>query len=161
MNFTLGVTGHRPNGLPGGYDETHPFYTWLRNEIRNKISQLKPSEIITGMALGVDQIVAEIAIELNIPFVAAVPFEGQESKWPQSSKEKYDQLLRKAEEVVIVSEDGYAAWKMQKRNEWIVDNSDAILGIWSGLKGGTGNCLEYAEKKNKTIHRINPNYWDK
>ncbi|MNP85294.1 hypothetical protein D3C76_1849670 [compost metagenome] len=45
---------------------------------------------------------------------------------------------------------------MQKRNEWMVDNSKFIISVWDGTKGGTGNCVKYAENKNKHISNINP-----
>jgi uncharacterized phage-like protein YoqJ len=36
---------------------------------------------------------------------------------------------------------------MQKRNEYIVDNSSLLLSLWDGTSGGTKNCLDYAKKK--------------
>ena len=37
-----------------------------------------------------------------------------------------------------------------------VDNCDKIIGIWDGSKGGTGNCIKYAESVGKDIYYINP-----
>jgi len=66
-------------------------------------------------------------------------------------------LLSKAAEIKIVCEGEYAAWKMQVRNCWMVDNSDEIIGIFNGYPGGgTYNCIQYAKSKNKIIHLINP-----
>ncbi|PAD70641.1 hypothetical protein CHH83_02225 [Bacillus sp. 7586-K] len=45
---------------------------------------------------------------------------------------------------------------MQKRNEWMVDNSDYVIAVWDGTKGGTGNCVKYAQKQNKYITTIKP-----
>jgi len=45
---------------------------------------------------------------------------------------------------------------MQKRNQFMVDNSRVIIAYWDGSKGGTKNCLDYALLKNKTIYQINP-----
>jgi uncharacterized phage-like protein YoqJ len=70
------------------------------------------------MALGVDQDFAEICIQLGIPFTAAVPHLGQEVLWPEESQNKYRGLLGQAAQIVIVSPGGYAAWKLQKRNEY-------------------------------------------
>ena len=60
-------------------------------------------------------------------------------------------------EVVFVSEPGYAAWKMQVRNKWMVDNSDLVLALWNGTDGGTANCVRYAEKVGKPI----TNLWER
>jgi uncharacterized phage-like protein YoqJ len=45
---------------------------------------------------------------------------------------------------------------MQKRNEYMVDNSDIVIAVWDGSKGGTYNCVKYAEKLGKKIIVINP-----
>lgn len=114
------------------------------------------------MALGTDQWAAWAAMELNIPFIAAVPFEGQESKWPKESQQKFKILLDSAAEVVIVSPGGYAPEKMHLRDRWMVDNSDQLLGVWNGQEyGGTFGTIRYAQKQiNKgrefKIHIIKP-----
>jgi uncharacterized phage-like protein YoqJ len=108
------------------------------------------------MALGVDQWAAHIAYKLGIPFLAAIPFEGQEKAWPKQSQLTFHLLLKMAKEKVIVSEGGYSAYKMQVRNEWMVDRCDKLIAIWDGTPGGTGNCVQYANSKNKEIIFINP-----
>lgn len=45
---------------------------------------------------------------------------------------------------------------MQKRNEYMTDNSDIVIAVWDGSKGGTANCVRYAKKLNKEIIVINP-----
>ena len=108
------------------------------------------------MALGFDTYLAQISYKLGIPFIAAIPFIGQESIWPYPSKELYKDLLSKAFEVVVVSEGGYSPQKMQVRNEFMVNRSDKVLACWDGSNGGTGNCVKYAESIGKEIIRIDP-----
>jgi uncharacterized phage-like protein YoqJ len=154
---TLGITGHRPKSLGLPYDIHDPAYNLLGSAIVSRIEELKPDSIITGMALGVDQLVATIAVELNIPFVAAVPFQGQENIWPAKSQQFYLDLLTKAQKVVTVSEGGYSAAKLYKRNEYIVDNSDVLLAVWNGqLSGGTYAAMQYAIAKKKRIMIVDP-----
>lgn len=136
----LGITGHRPAKLYGKLEA-------VEVAIAVKLAELKPSRLITGMALGVDQIAAEKCIGLGIPFVAAVPFAGQESKWPERAQADYRRLLAHAAEVVIVSRGGYSFDKMHKRNRWIVDHCDRLLSVWNGTLGGTYNCVMYAMKR--------------
>lgn len=152
----VAFTGHRPNKLPGGYDIRSPKYDPLKNEMRRILTEIKPEKAISGMALGVDTIAAHICVELGIPFIAAIPFEGQEKAWPQASQADYRFLITLAKERVVVCEGGYAAWKMQKRNEWMCDNCDKLIAVWDGSSGGTGNCVGYAEKIGKEIIRIHP-----
>jgi uncharacterized phage-like protein YoqJ len=155
----VGITGHRPTGI-GGFSIPNPIYNRVKQQITESFIESKPDKIITGMALGTDTLAANIAIELGIPFIAAVPFKEQPSRWPFSSKQIYEKLLEKAERVVIIGELATNNFNelMQLRNKWIVDNSDRLLAVWSGeFKGGTFNCVTYAQsKKNYPIYIIRP-----
>lgn len=144
----LSATGHRPDKL-GGYDAKTE--NALRLLAHRKLVELRPDEVITGMALGWDQSVASAAMLAGIPFVAAIPFETQERKWPAHAQKVYREILAAASRVEIVSTGGYANWKYQKRNAWMVDNSDSILALWNGTAGGTANCVGYAGTKHKPI----------
>jgi uncharacterized phage-like protein YoqJ len=143
-------TGHRPNKV-GGYSEdaTGNLVIIARNWLKRNVDHR--DEVITGMAQGWDQALGWAAYDLGIPFIAAVPFAGQESAWPSVSQGYYNDLLKLASQVHIVSEGGYAPWKMQVRNEWMVDRCDTVLALWDGSSGGTGNCIKYAEKVGKPI----------
>lgn len=154
----LAWTGHRPDEI-GGY-EPNPTKDRVEEHIIDLLKFLKPEKCIVGMALGVDQMVAEACIKLGIPFIAAIPFKGQESVWPEAAQNKYRDLLSKAAEVVVVCEGPYAPWKMQKRNEWMVDHGDALGAVWNGSDGGTANCYKYAEKVEKTIYLIDPSKFE-
>lgn len=151
----LAVTGHRPNKI-GGYNLNSPLRTVVRQEMEQFLLEHKPELGISGMALGVDQDFAKLCIKHSIPFVAAIPFEGQESRWPKESQDEYNEILEHAKEIAFIAPKGYAAYKMQKRNRWMVDRSTDVLAIWDGTTGGTANCVAYAEAINKPIHRINP-----
>lgn len=151
----VAFTGHRPDKL-GGFKLPNPTYIKVCRQIESTLKELKPEKVISGMALGVDQWAAFIAHKLNIPFLAAVPFINQECKWPTSSQETYHKLIKLAEETIIVSDGEYSAKKMQTRNEWMVDRCDQLIAVWDGSAGGTGNCVNYAKSKNKSIIYIDP-----
>lgn len=153
--MTVAFTGHRPDKL-GGYLVPNKIYNFVCSRIKETLIELRPSKIITGMALGVDQWAANIAIELSIPFIAAVPFDGQERAWPDHSQEFYHSLLKNAEEKIVISKGSYAAYKMQVRNKWMVDHCDILVAVWDGSNGGTKNCVNYAESIGKKIVFINP-----
>lgn len=141
-------TGHRPDKLGG--------YGWepearLRCLAISWLEVAKPERVISGMALGWDQALASAAHISGIPFTAAVPFLGQEKMWPAESQKRFQTLLEKAEKVEIVCSGGYSPAKMQKRNEWMVDNCTHVLALWNGTTGGTANCVKYAQKQEKPI----------
>jgi uncharacterized phage-like protein YoqJ len=151
----VAFTGHRPDKL-GGYKLPNPTYLHVCQQIDKTLKELKPEKVISGMALGVDQWAAHIAYKLGIPFLAAVPFEGQEKAWPKQSQFTYHLLMKMASEKVIVNPGGYSADKMRARNEWMVRHCDKLIAIWDGTPGGTGNCVRYAQSVNKEIIFINP-----
>lgn len=139
----LGVTGHRTF--------TVPFH------VPDTIMQLvRSAEVVyTGMALGFDKYIAEVCYENGIPFVACVPFEGQEAMWHEVDKWRYRILLDAAQKVVYVCVGGYANWKYLKRNEYIVDNTDMMLAYWDGKPvGGTYHCVSYAKTHNKRLINV-------
>lgn len=155
----LSFSGHRPDKLPDketGYKLPNPTYNFLCQATEKILLELKPEKCISGMALGFDSFAAFVCIKLGIPFIAAIPFVGQESVWPDSSQKTYRKLLSKASEQVIVSEGGYSNKKLQIRNEWMMDNSDMVVACWNGSNGGTKNCLDYAKSIDKKIYRIDP-----
>ena len=147
----IAATGHRPNKL-GGYGDA--VFDRLTKVAEDYLDKADPDKIITGMALGWDMAWATAGIRLGYPVIAAVPFEGQESMWPKASQEIYFRLLSQCEDVIFVNPPNYAAWKMQTRNEWMVDNATRIAALWDGSKGGTGNCIAYANKQNKPIDNL-------
>jgi uncharacterized phage-like protein YoqJ len=150
----VAFTGHRPNKL-GGYKLPNPTYNFICQQIEAELLKLKPTSAISGMALGIDQWAAFICYKLKIPFVAAVPFKGQEQAWTTASQKTYHQLLKKANEQVIVCEGSYSAQKMQMRNQWMVDRCDILMAAFDGTNGGTANCINYAKSINKKIIYIN------
>lgn len=146
------VTGHRPDKL-GGYDdkavkklEKFCFY-YLE-------MQDKDLTIITGMAQGFDQAIADACYKLRIRYIAAIPCLGQEKMWPKKAQERYNSILELADEVHYVSKDPYRYNSMMNRNRWMVDNSDFVLALWNGTLGGTKNCVDYAGLKNKQVLNI-------
>lgn len=141
-------TGHRPNKL-GGY--ANAVTQRLINIAQQQLLILRPEIVISGMALGWDQALAEAAWKMKIPFHAYIPFEGQEKMWPKQSKDDFNLLRQSAERVVICCEGGYASWKMQRRNEMMVDAADQVLALFDGSISGTWNCIKYAEQKSKPI----------
>jgi uncharacterized phage-like protein YoqJ len=166
--MNLMVTGHRsivPMGHVGPkYPEHSPIVRAhhaklievITNFVRSWGMLHSNSEFISGMAIGADQLFAQAVLEAGGRFVCAIPFQGQDSNWPESSRAHYRQLIQAAFKVVHVCEPGYAAWKMQRRNEWMVDNSASVLAVWNGTqKGGTWNCIQYAQSKQKPIYWLN------
>jgi uncharacterized phage-like protein YoqJ len=147
--LSLAVTGPRPSKL-GGYSRITPVRVALRDNYAHILRELKPDQAISGMALGVDQDFAEVVLTFGIPLIAAVPFPGQEVPWPLESRQRYHDILKRAFEVRVISEEYYPQ-AMQRRNIWMVDQCTHLLTVWDGSPGGTKNCIDYAKKVKKPM----------
>lgn len=142
-------TGHRLELI--GYEN----YNKLVDYIVSILPTYNATKIISGMALGFDQALAEAAIQLNIPFLAAVPFKGQEFVWPEEAKIKYNNILNRASEVIVVCEGGFETKKYFIRDQYLVNNADYVIALYNGQKnGGTAATVKYAKKQNKQISNI-------
>ena len=104
-------TGHRPMKLPFGADESHPkcnqLKIILRAEIECLITEHRVCRFITGMALGIDQICAEIVLDLKkkypqIMLECAIPYEGQAIQWSVEQRERYFGILEKCDEETML-----------------------------------------------------------
>lgn len=152
----LSGTGHRPDKLNREYDLEGPYCSHITREMQKYFKLLQPSKIISGMALGYDQLLALFSIEQGIPVLAAVPCDNQEKLWPKKSQDRYHQILKhKLVTTYVVCPGPYNAGVMNVRNEWMCDHSNLLLACWDGTSGGTANCIKYARKIGMDIVYIN------
>lgn len=155
-------TGHRPqklelNGLDGFSDKVHDTLVKFLKEI---LSEYPVKCVISGMALGFDQALAEAALQLNISVVAALPCFDQDSLWPVRQQARYKRLIKQCKKVIYVSSKRYDKYCLQRRNKWMVNKLGKVgllLAFYNGSKGGTHNCIKYATNRKKKI----VNVWDK
>lgn len=141
-------------GCTGNRNLKHPIPI-IKAAIKEKLFQAEADAVITGMALGFDMLVAEVCIENNIPFVAAIPCRGQTRLWPKNEVERYRKLIEKSYKHTIVSPGEFQTWKLFERNKWIVNRADIVIAYWDGApKGGTHHCYKYAQEKNKLKENI-------
>lgn len=156
----LSVTGHRPDKL-GGYRIPNPVYNEVIQRLDIALMTLRPDKVITGMALGVDQWVAELCVKNDLPFIAAIPFQNFSTPWPDFSRAHYEYLLSKAERVHLCSTNTtYSPDLLFVRNQWMVDNSDELLAVRrpdlvESRTGGTIGTMDYARRRRRTIHVVN------
>lgn len=146
----VSITGHRPNKL-GGYKVPNLLYNSVINGLNQAFDILNPDFVISGMALGVDQWAAELCVKRGIKFIAAIPFQGQESQWPSHAQVRYEQLVKKSHAAYIITPGPYAAHKMHLRNQWMVNSCDVLAAVWDGTPGGTASCIEFAQARKKKI----------
>ncbi|MBR4072553.1 MAG: DUF1273 family protein, partial [Clostridia bacterium] len=154
-------TGYRPGKFPFSLDRNNKDYIKFENKLVDAVFSL-PAEncftFYTGGAIGFDIIAAEIVLMLKeapklnagIELICAVPFIDQAANYDNMWKKRYENILSKADEVVLIS-DKYYPGCYQKRNEFMVDNSDFVVTWYDGKSGGTRNTVRYAAKKGRRI----------
>lgn len=159
---TVCFTGHRPQTLKFLWNEECEMCKNLKMQIKNTITELIEKEnaihFISGMALGVDMICAEIVLELKktypqITLECAIPCETQAAKWTENYRDRYfNTIIASDKETMLQTH--YTVDCMMKRNKYMVDKSDIVVAVWNGSKGGTANTVNYAKQSGKTIKQI-------
>ena len=159
--YTCCFTGHRPSKISWKYHGRIGLW-WLKLKIKYEIKKaIKQGYkyFISGMALGFDIYCAEIVINLRnkfnkIELECAIPCINQTEKWTLKDQVKYKLILSKADKISYVSNKSYFNGCMQKRNKYMVDNSDLMIVLFNGKNGGTYQTIQYAKNKNLKIKFI-------
>lgn len=161
---TACFTGHRPQSITYLWDEDSVQSLNLRKRIRSAVIYLIETydvrHFISGMAIGVDMIAAEVILEVknqysDITLECAIPCEVQPLKWSDKYKSRYYRILELADTKTVM-QTSYTADCMHKRNCYMVDKSDFVIAVWNGSPSGTGKTVLYAKERNKRIIKINP-----
>jgi uncharacterized phage-like protein YoqJ len=142
----IAFTGHRPDKI-GGYDlaADQLRVAFARRVLRGLQARYAPECFITGMAQGWDIAVAEACRQIELPYIAAVPFPEQTETWPRAARRRWDRLCAAAAEVHVL-EPSFSIAGLHRRNEWMVNRAGLLVALWDGSSGGTAACMRYAAK---------------
>ena len=104
-------TGHRPQSLPFGFNETDSRCIALKRALHDQIINLIETNgvthFISGMAIGVDMFAAEIVLGLkaiypNITLECAFPCETQAAKWSENLRDRYFDIASKCDKETLI-----------------------------------------------------------
>ena len=154
-------TGHRPQKLPWKYDENDIRCIEFKTKLSAVISAVYESGIthfICGMALGCDMYCAEAVIALKrehpeITLEAAVPYDGQETRWAKDLQQRYREILMRCDSITLI-QDTYTPGCMMRRNRYMVDSAKVLIACYNGESGGTWNTIEYAMRLDKEVIQL-------
>lgn len=156
-------TGHRPSKLKGYDPKDNKELLWeIYKVVEDHIINKGVTTFISGMALGIDMWSARMVLRAKrmgypeLKLICAIPCKNHSSKWNAQSQKEWQRIVEQADEVFYVSEEEYSPRLMQRRNIWMVDESDYVIAVWDGSNGGTGNCVKYAKEESKQITLIQP-----
>jgi len=167
--LSICVTGHRPDKL-GGYDAANPLRRAIREEFKERLLCLVGAhlleagsaecEVYCGMAQGFDQDAACACIQADVPFVACVPFAGQELVWTPEAQRDYRLILSRAKRVEVLAQKPAtrtaAVSLLYVRNHFMIESCDVVVACWNGTFGGTYETVKYAQRLGKPLHVIDP-----
>ena len=155
---TCCFTGHRPDKLPWGEDESDPRCQRLKRSIAQAVEDAYVAGIrhfITGMARGCDFYFAEAVLELrrrkgDVSLEAAVPCPAQADAWAPDQRERYKRLVEACDFETLVSAK-YTPYCMQRRDRYMVDHSSLLIAAFDGTPGGTRYTMQYAMSRRVSI----------
>lgn len=110
------------------------------------------------MAIGFDLAAAEVALALRnelpeIKVIAVVPFEGMQRKFSTAQRAIFNRVLDEADDKIILAIH-YSPNIYALRNNYLVDNSSAVIAYFTGEKGGTAYTIRRAVKSLSCITNI-------
>lgn len=161
--FTCCFTGHRPDKLPWGNNESDPRCAALKTSMRREVKALYHRgyrHFISGMAMGCDLYFAEAALELRellpgLTVEGAVPCPTQANRWPEDLRRLWRELLNRCDLETVVQQH-YDRYCMHRRDRYMVDRAGAVLAVFDGTPGGTQYTLNYAMDKGLEILLLDP-----
>ncbi len=156
MTKSACFTGHRPEKMNITEDELR--YN-LKCCILDHIYE-GYNTFYCGMARGMDIIAAETVIDLkkhySLNLIAVIPFSNQSSGWSMDWKERYDNVLKNANDIVVLSKE-YNKNCLWHRNKYMVDNSTLVIAYFDGQSGGTAQTIDYAKRCGVKIVNLSVN----
>jgi len=146
--------GHRPPEL-GGYGD-NPVAAGVRERLAEILAAKKELHpdlwLLTGLLLGAEQLAAEAARAAGVPYVAVQPYPAPERQWPQSSQDRYVELIRHAGAALLLERsvpDSKAKFgaALARRDAWLARQADEALVVWDGNDPALGKLVRTLEEK--------------
>lgn len=155
-------SGHRPDKLPWGSDETDPRCLALKERIRAEVERAYDEgyrHFICGMARGADFYFCEAVLELRdqrpgVTVEAAIPCEEQAAHWSERDRDRYFRLVGLCDFETMVQH-RYDRGCMLRRNRYMVDHASRLIAAYDGTLGGTMYTITYANRKGLEVILLN------
>jgi len=144
----LAVIGHKPPEL-GGYD-ANPVSDTVRAKLAEVLAakrQVDPDLVVlTGLGLGSEQLAAEAAAEVGVPYVAVLPYPDPDSQWPSSSRKAFRALVDGAESTVVLqakppATKQLAGMALRRRDAWLARHAQEAIAVWDGADPAVGRAV--------------------
>lgn len=145
-----GITGHR---------ELENI-DWVKTKMQELIYELKIIYGYTCLAVGADQLFAELLIVNNIKFTAVIPCTNYEATFEKETLAYFLLSKNMASKLIELNNNQPSEKAFNEGGKTVVDNSEIIIAVWNGDEakglGGTADIVDYARHLDKKIIHLNP-----
>jgi hypothetical protein len=150
----VGVSGHQKLGDPR-------VVSWVKDRLRDELIKFVPSAALSSLAIGTDQIFANVALELGWALHAVIPCSGYEATFSEAAdRTEFLRLSKLAVEREVLEFAKPSERAFLKASHRIVERSQFMLIVWNGLPargvGGTADTVAYAKRRGRPFIHINP-----
>lgn len=153
--MNIGITGHQRLDDPADWAD-------VRREIDAALARCGEHVLgITSLAVGADQLFADVVLDRGGSLHVVVPFEGYEASFTEGPpRAAYERLLRRATKVEVLDKTGSDEEAYFAAGKRVVDLSDEVIAVWNGKPaaglGGTADVVNYARSIGKPVTVITP-----
>lgn len=151
----VGITGHQRLADPSAW-------AWVRHELSTVLRRNIGSLVgVSSLAIGADQIFADLVLRLGGALEVVIPFPGYAQKFTESrDAQEYERLLRSASGVETLQRNGSDEEAYMEAGLRVVNTSDLLVAVWDGQPpsgfGGTADVVGYAVRQKKSVVHLNP-----
>ena len=158
---TCCFTGHRPEKLPWGEDETDPRCLELKARLDRAVEEAYDAgmrHFLCGMARGADFYFCEAVLKLRearpgVTLEAVIPWEEQAARWGERDRDRYFDLVRRCDRETMIQRH-YDRGCALRRNRYMVDHASRVIAVYDGMMGGTMYTLTYAMRRGLTVELL-------
>ena len=157
--FSIAVTGHRdlrPEDLPALCREVTTIFESIRSRVPGR-----PLTLLTGLAEGADQLVAEVAQQNGVLLTAVIPMplDIYAAQLPPQAQQQLETLYAGANSIFRLPLDGRTPEQLKNSETaraecyeslaiYLVQHCQALIALWDGRRsdkvGGTCRVVNYA-----------------
>ncbi|MFC5222891.1 hypothetical protein [Bifidobacterium leontopitheci] len=116
--------------------------------------------LVSCLAVGADQLTADIALRLGYDLTAMIPARGYETTFDEVGLYEYQRLVRQASRTVTLDFDHPCGEAYMAAGLRLLDACDELLAVWDGYPsaglGGTGDVVTYARHAGIPVHVVWP-----
>jgi hypothetical protein len=118
----------------------------------------RPLEALSSLAIGADQMFAEIALDHGARLTAVLPSADYERTFAADELVLFRKLLDRTHRQVVLGYAEVCDEAYYEAGTYIADHSDLVLAVWDGRParghGGTGEIVGYARSRGTPVSVI-------